>query len=78
MMRNMTCLADPEKIVTQSDIVDIEGKMLVFLVRRCEGHQYCKRPDEIDEFIHNHQLVLLFNQETYNTEGYGDEKAMIR
>ena len=47
----MTCVDNLDKIVTQSDATDVQGKSFVMLVRRCQGHSHCKSEEEIDEFI---------------------------
>lgn len=50
--------------------------MLSFEVTTCKGHDYCRSEDEINQFVATHTLFTIFNQQVYNTEGYGEEATI--
>ena len=54
------------------------GKVLTLKYSKCVGKEHCKSADEIDSFLHDHRMILLFNQQDYESENYGDGSHIRR
>ena len=77
MVPNMKCFEDLTDLDLKGNILEIAGKSLSVEVTTCKGHDYCRSEEEIDQFVATHTLFTIFNQQVYNTEGYGDEATII-
>ena len=42
----------------------------------CHGKSYCKSEDEIREFVDNHVIYILYNDQRYNPNIYNDERII--
>ena len=68
----MFCVDDLSQLVLQGPYLSAKEKTLSIRVRRCQGRDYCKSEEEIDDFIDNHMVTFIRNDEKYDPHSYGD------
>lgn len=49
------------------------GKTIQLGFSRCVGKPQCKTKDEIDQFLKEHRIFLIMNQQAYNSNSYGED-----
>ena len=69
---SLTCLADKSDLSLYGSSYEIEGQIVTISIKTCKGHNYCRSEDEINKFVETHSLMMFYNQQQYNTEGYGE------
>ena len=69
----MMCVDDPSDLNFQGAFVTPRAMNLYITADRCTGKNSCKSPTEIDQFLENHILTFLHNQQSYDPSSYGNE-----
>ena len=72
----MTCLADLSELQINGNVYQTNGARVMFQVTTCKGHDYCRSEEEIDRFVESHSLYFIYNQQYYNSEGYGESHTI--
>ena len=69
----MQCLDDvTANLNILNSIENTNGDLPVIAMKRCKG-DHCKSDAEIDRFVALHRLIVLFNQQTFDSDLYGEE-----
>ena len=50
-----------------------KARQIQIQLKRCVGHDYCKKEEEILTFFKNKWLLFLYNQKLFDSRFYGDE-----
>ena len=53
------------------------AQMIIVMLERCIGHDYCKSPEEIEEYFSNRFIQLYYNQIRFDSEKYGPESIIM-
>ena len=43
---------------------------------RCHGKSYCKSDEEIREFIDDHIMFTIYNDQSYNPNNFDDDQTI--
>ena len=69
----MQCLDDVSANLDILNSIGVtSGDLPVIAMKRCKG-DHCKSDEEIDRFVALHRLLVLFNQQTFDSNLYGEE-----
>ena len=72
-LNNATCLVDLDDLALMGNTDTSQGDNLFVSLYECQNKTHCRSKAEIDEFVQNHRMFFMFNQQSYNPEGYGPE-----
>ena len=68
----LQCLDDPSMLSFYGSMFTQESRGVSFEVIKCVGKPHCKNETEINEFLANKNVVVIYNQQMYNPAGYGE------
>ena len=68
----LQCFDDLEQLDLFGVYQSQQSKTLSVNLQRCYGQPYCKSEKEINKFIDSHFISILYNDETYYPNKFGD------
>ena len=73
----MMCFDDPSDIQLYGEPVDMSASTVMLEINKCLGKDYCKNEEEIDQFLADKRLVIIYNQQNFNSATYGDDSIKL-
>ena len=55
-----------------------ESAGFAIAAKRCLSSDHCKDEQEIEQFISNHRIDLLYNNQIYANSVFGDEEGVVQ
>jgi len=71
-LKTAFCLDDPDEYVFFGEALSQFGQGVIFNVNRCVEKPHCKSSLEIDNFLRNKTVFIMYNQKTFNPDDYDE------